>query len=546
MSVVQRMFRFSLRNLFLLVTLLGLIFALAISQKPGAEFQRVASVAVSQDGKQVAVSLLQGVTAQSRDESDRFQRTISLMDTTEMDIKSVVHRDTVTRDEIYPNSFFWNSLSRITHPVGHLFYLSGDQTSLICHDLQSGKKKTWAEFGEGYICSFDTSPSGNFIVLHGQKNLPAPKGEQITIDDRTFIIKDDGEITELTEQMFGTIPLAIVSGLGINEPDTITILAVQEEQTDEGEIELEDVPVAAEVFAEEELDVQQYWCLPLAVRSSNDYSHPFNWRVGLVSDPNPDTDYAVATISEATSVIYDPAFLNPPKFTSGNPASFRWKSDILDAATSEGNARIAFLLDDKLVINYATKESWKTRLMIPCQTSSNAAVQLTRDGSLAAVSESTRLLIYDTKETYRRSAGQRQGANFPTWGYTEVTPVLVHAIDTQASGTVMDFLPDNEFIIVGDNQGYVSKYRVDNGELIARVKAPGRSIGLPRPLVVVLIGLWLVVCLCFLARDHLHKQDDELTEEDVEDEENIPSLDDIVESFTNNGPPSCSPSRPIG
>ena len=114
MSVVQRMFRFSLRNLFLLVTLLGLIFALAISQKPGAEFQRVASVAVSQDGKQVAVSLLQGVTAQSRDESDRFQRTISLMDTTEMDIKSVVHRDTVTRDEIYPNSFFWNSLSRIT------------------------------------------------------------------------------------------------------------------------------------------------------------------------------------------------------------------------------------------------------------------------------------------------------------------------------------------------------------------------------------------------------------------------------------------------
>lgn len=134
----------------------ALVSALVISRKSDSEFRRIASVAVSPDGEQIAVCLMQGYNIGSKEPST-YKRSISLLDSKSLRTQQSVRRDYVFRMDFVPTNFFWNSQCRILFPEGHLFYMDGFQESLMCHEyLIAGDNR-------GYVSKYRLA-DGKFVA----------------------------------------------------------------------------------------------------------------------------------------------------------------------------------------------------------------------------------------------------------------------------------------------------------------------------------------------------------------------------------------------
>jgi len=229
-------FKFSIRTLLLLIAALPLVFSQFISSKSDLKFKHISNVAVSPDGKQVAVCLLQSSLPavdeltkrfEMKNEADQFERTICLLNTETLKVESIVHWDTVHRAEDVPPNFFFNSQTRLTYPNDHLFYIDGQQKKLICHNLKTGTRKTWAELPDGFISSFDSSIDGSLLVLQGENPDPLPEGERIGGKDTEFIFKEDGSLEEITPEMLELKTFCIFSDLGVKEPEALVLTSEQ-------------------------------------------------------------------------------------------------------------------------------------------------------------------------------------------------------------------------------------------------------------------------------------------------------------------------------
>ncbi len=489
--------RFSIRNLLFAVSFIGLILAFSNSNWHVKNRTSVVSISCAAD-QTVAVSVLEWDAADHHPST--FQRTISLLDSTNLQTLQIVQRDRLRIGEQVTRDCFFLSQNRIKNTKRHLFYCQDQCSKLSYFDKELLEEQLYVDFCGSPIFTFDSSDDGGFVLVNGVLKFEIPR-EFIEFDvdgELHWMNPANPEKTFRSADLQKQVPHPFACPNGIAEPSPFVIApephpiinwsqreAAVAEQQAEPESNLENpfenlklpiphpqIPVVGnqtkKAYCEMQLRVVPKSPMSAAFVASIGGNYLFRYRIpDLRSLPA----HGASKITKKPLVRYDTD-------VSGGRCFL--------ARVKDGNRVIVSMhIDDH------PKQHDYIDIMLEVETDTNSRVRLSDDGRWVAVSCARTIRVFETESLYsgfiKKYLEQEKwfGHIFPS---NDIAPVL--EIEHPNDISAMDFFPAPGQLIVGDVAGRLTQYDLSTGDPTHRIIPASSVAGLHTASVLLLFGLW--------------------------------------------------------